>query len=207
MYSTTNKVLAYTLNDSQILPLNNIVKGESLPEQPAVLADVMRDIPEGVIPAPVFGTAPALRATPMVPVEKTLQQKTTEKLLRAEREWQGWTRWSLAFDMAWGAIQGGKYAIGFAAFKPMDTVMWAQSWYGALKGMAPNFRYMIGGKKVGGDNIGRREYAKIYLDLRQDKCWETIKALGAPLHMYNYEAAIQKVRNAEYQKQDRKSVV
>jgi hypothetical protein len=201
MYSTTNKVLAYTFNDAQVLPLNNIVRGEALPEQAAAFEDVMRDIPEGVIPAPMFGTAPALRATPIIPVEKTLGQKASEKLLRAEREWQGWTRWSLAFDMAWGAIQGGKYAIGFAAFKPMDTVLWAQSWYGALKGMAPNFRYMIGGKKVGADNIGRREYAKIYLDMRQDKHWETIKALGAPLHMYNYEAAIQKARNSEYQKQ------
>ena len=132
-------------------------------------------------------------------ISKPIGRRAVEFADQLEREWQGITRLSLAMDMAYPFIQGGKFSYGIFTGRPQDSLIWLNALRGAARGMAPRIAITGKGGEQMGMHAGRREYIKVFLELRKDPYYEVMKDLGVPLNFFNYERAIHKARSREYQ--------
>jgi hypothetical protein len=213
--SPKTTAVAYTLNDANVRSASNML-GESTDsvQKPTakVIADYTTDMPEEE-----YGSA--LTTSPMTPIlyqgkeaappltisagqlktNKTIGMKALDGLDQLEKEWQGLTRLSLALDLAYPIIQGGKYGMGMFTGRFNDTKIWVNAFKSAAKGLAPRIAFSGEKGKQIGAHMGRREYIKLFLEYSNDPYYEVMKELGVPLNFYNYERAVGKARQRAYQ--------
>jgi hypothetical protein len=204
--------VAYTLNDANVRTASNMLgtaADSAVKPTAKVINEYTADMPLDEAPSmpamsPIMyqgkEAAPPLTITAgQVKANKTMGMQALEGLDRLEREWQGLTRLSLAMDLAYPVIQGGKYAMGIFTGRPYDTVIWLNAFKSAAKGLAPRLAFTGEKGKQIGAHMGRREYIKLFLEISNDPYYEVMKELGVPLNFYNYERAVGKARQRMYQ--------
>jgi hypothetical protein len=213
--SPKTTAVAYTLNDANVRSASNML-GESTDSIEKPTAKVITDYTTD-IPSEEYGSA--VTTSPMAPIlyqgkeaapplaisagqiktNKTIGMKALDGLDQLEKEWQGLTRLSLALDLAYPIIQGGKYGMGMFTGRFNDTKIWVNAFKSAAKGLAPRIAFTGEKGKQIGAHMGRREYIKLFLEYSNDPYYEVMKELGVPLNFYNYERAIGKSRQRAYQ--------
>jgi len=209
--STETTAVAYTLNDANVRAASNMLgeaKDTETKPSAKTIEEYTADIPLSTEAAPMAtpimyqgkeNAPPLAISVGQVKANKTMGMQALDGLDRLEREWQGFTRLSLAMDLAYPVIQGGKYAMGIFTGRPYDTVIWLNAFKSASKGLAPRLAFTGEKGKQLGAHMGRREYIKLFLEISNDPFYEVMKELGVPLNFYNYERAIHKARQRTYQ--------
>jgi hypothetical protein len=210
--SPETTAVAYTLNDANVRTASNML-GSAVDSTAKPTAkeinDYTADMPSFDSPsAPAMSpimyqgkeAAPPLAINAgQIKVSKPIGMKALDGLDRLEREWQGLTRLSLALDLAYPVIQGGKFGLGMFTGRHYDTVIWLNAFKSAAKGLAPRLAFTGEKGKQIGAHMGRREYIKLFLEVSNDPYYEVMKELGVPLNFYNYERAVNKARQRTYQ--------
>lgn len=193
------KNVAITFDDANVksIPTMHVPSPKSAPKATAKAIEPM------FMPAPLYApvtaeVAPPLVAEGMVEATPTAKEAATDFVIKRWDDYSAIVRMPLSLDMAFTAIQGGRALLGLVTFRPFDTYHAVKALIGSLPGLAPNLSVTIGGKQIGFDKLGRRQYMQIYLKMRQDPYWDVMKKLKVPLHMLNLERRIEDERGRVY---------
>ena len=190
----TRRNIAITLNDANILPVARMHAPASVARK-ATSADV----------EPMFLSTPMLAPVtsndipPLLPEGVEIRERTRlEQVGRFSAtlydNLMSLARSPLSGDMAVSFIQGGRSFLGLVTGRPQDFMAWLKGTFGSMRGLAPNLQVSIGGKKIGYDKLGRRQWIKMYQEIRQDPYWDAMKALKVPLHFMNFERKLESER-------------
>lgn len=210
--SPETTAVAYTLNDANVRTASNMLGLAA----DSTVKPTAKEVNEYTADMPSLDSTSAPAMSPImyqgkeaapplainagqIKVSKPLGMKALDGLDRLEREWQGLTRLSLALDLAYPVIQGGKFGLGMFTGRTYDTVIWLNAFKSAAKGLAPRLAFTGEKGKQIGAHMGRREYIKLFLEVSNDPYYEVMKELGVPLNFYNYERAVNKARQRTYQ--------
>jgi hypothetical protein len=199
MLDPNRKNIAFTFDDSNIKFVHDMhrpIEGKSIvATQKTITPMFMND----VLDAPVTKTeAPALLLGDLEESKRSTLDYVRNGAEYALDELQAITRAPLSLDLAFTAIQGGKYLLGAFRGRPMDTYNALKALIYSFPGLAPNLQIEIFGKKIGFAKLGRRMYMKAYQNMQKDPDWQLLKDLKAPLHMLNLERRFEGERDRIY---------
>jgi hypothetical protein len=192
------KNVGITFDDANIksMPTMHVKSTGKAPK--AEVRDVMPMFMNPVLAPSTKEVAPTLIAEGMVDAPVTPLEKAQEMGLTVWDNYSAIVRAPLSMDLAMTGIQGGRALLGLVTFRPFDTWHAITALVKSMPGLAPNMSVTLGGKNVGFDKLGRRQYMQAYLELRKDPYWDVMKELKVPLHFMNLERRIEAERDRIY---------
>lgn len=210
----TRRTLAVVMDETNILPVSSMttpfengIVATAQDFEPMFMSTMIAPVTTNVAPPIVVGQG--------IPRQPTAKEMAFEGMNVLSDNLQALSRMPLSLDLAFTNIQGGKPML--AGLLPLrvpdqpvfstkgwkfDTTDFRLSWrafFTSLQGLLPNMQVTIAGQKIGLGKFGRRQWLRVYMNLRQDPYFQLMKELGVPLHFLNFERKLDAERTRIYQ--------
>jgi len=210
----TRRTLAVVMDETNVLPVSSMttpfedgIVATANDFEPMFMSTMIAPVTTNVAPPIVVGQA--------ISRQPTAKEIAFESMNVLSDNLQALSRMPLSLDLAFTNIQGGKPML--AGLLPLrvpdqpvlstkgwkfDTTDFRLSWrafFTSLQGLLPNMQVTIAGQKIGLGKFGRRQWLRVYMNLRQDPYFQLMKELGVPLHFLNFERKLDSERTRIYQ--------